>query len=153
MTLARWNPTKELLGMEKEFSKLFDTFNNRFGLKSSNNDEEFMNAVWSPLTDVIEDTDKYSLRLDLPGVKKEDVKLSFVNGQLSISGERHSETENNNATFHHIERAFGKYYRSFSLPEKIIEDKIDAEFKDGILNIVIPKAEEANPKQIEVKIK
>ena len=153
MTLTRWNPTKELLGVEKEFSRLFDSFNNRFGLKSSKNDEEYMNAVWSPLTDVIEDTDKYSLRLDLPGVKKEDVKISFVNGKLTISGERHSETEKKDSTYHHIERAFGKYYRSFSLPEKIVEDRIEAEFKDGILNISIPKAEEAKPKQIEVKIK
>jgi HSP20 family protein len=153
MTLTRWNPTKDILGMEKEFSKLFDSFNNRFGLKTVRDDDELMNAVWSPLTDVIEDEEKYSLRLDLPGVKKEDVKITFVNGQLSISGERHSETEKNNSTYHHIERSFGKYYRAFNLPEKIEEDKIDADFKDGILKISIPKAEEAKPKQIEVKIK
>lgn len=152
MTLTRWNPTKELLGMEKEFSKLFDTFNNRFGLRKAS-DDEFLNAVWSPLTDVIEDAEKYSLRLDLPGVKKEDVKITFANGQLSISGERHSESEKKDATYHHIERAFGKYYRAFNLPEKIEEDKIDADFKDGILNISIPKAEDAKPKQIEVKVK
>ncbi len=153
MTLTRWNPTKDILGMEKEFSKLFDSFNNRFGLKSSGNDDELMNAVWSPLTDVIEDEERYSLRLDLPGVKKEDVKITYVNGQLAISGERHSEKEKKDATYHHIERSFGKYYRAFNLPEKIVEDKIDADFKDGILNISIPKAEEAKPKQIEVKIK
>ncbi len=153
MTLTRWNPAREILGMEKEFSKLFDSFNNRFGLKATRNDDELMNAVWSPLTDVIEDEEKYSLRLDLPGVKKEDVKITFVNGQLSISGERHSETEKKDATYHHVERSFGKYYRAFNLPEKIMEDKIDAEFNDGILNITIPKAEEAKPKQIEVKIK
>ena len=153
MTLTRWNPTREILGMEKEFSKFFDSFNNRFGLKTSRDDDEFMNAVWSPLTDVVENEEKYSLRLDLPGVKKEDVKIKFVNGQLSISGERHSESEKKDSTYHHIERAFGKYYRAFNLPEKIVEDKISADFKDGILSVTIPKAEEAKPKQIEVKIK
>jgi len=153
MTLTRWNPAKELISVEKEFSKLFDSFNNRFGLKSSKEDEDFANAVWSPLTDIREDEDKYSLHLDLPGVKKEDVKITFNNGQIAISGERNFEKEEKNSKYHHVERAFGKYYRAFNLPEKILEDKIDAEFKDGILKITIPKAEEAKPKQIEVKIK
>lgn len=152
MTITRWNPAKELISVEKEFSKLFDSFNNRFGLKSSKEDEDFANAVWSPLTDIKEDENKYSLHLDLPGVKKEDVKITFNNGQIAISGERNFEKEENNSKYHRVERAFGKYYRAFSLPEKIMEDKIEAEFKDGILNISIPKAEEAKPKQIEVKI-
>jgi len=153
MTITRWNPAKELISVEKEFSKLFDSFNNRFGLKSSKEDEDFANAVWSPLTDIKEDENKYSLHLDLPGVKKEDVKITFNNGQIAISGDRNFEKEENNSKYHRVERAFGKYYRAFSLPEKIMEDKIEAEFKDGILNISIPKAEEAKPKQIEVKIK
>ena len=153
MTLTRWNPARELISMEREFGKLFDSFNNRFGLKSSKEDEDFMNAVWSPLTDVVEDQDKYSLHLDLPGVKKEDVKITYNNGQLVISGERKSENVHKDATYHHVERAFGKYYRAFNLPEKIVEDKINADFKDGMLNITIPKAEETKPKQIEVKIK
>lgn len=153
MALTRWNPARELFSMEREFGKLFDSFNNRFGMKSSNENEDFANAVWSPLTDVHEDKDNYSLHLDLPGVKKEDVKITYNNGQIAISGERNYEKTEKNQTYHHVERAFGKYYRAFNLPEKIIEDKIDAEFKDGILNITIPKAEEAKPKLIDVKIK
>lgn len=153
MTLTKWNPAKELISMEREFGKLFNSFNNRFGLQSSKEDEDFMNAVWSPLTDISEDDEQYLLHLDLPGVNKEDVKIKYNNGQISISGERFVEEENDNKTYHHVERAFGKYYRSFNLPEKILEDKIDAEFKDGMLKIIIPKAEEAKPKQIEVKVK
>ena len=153
MTLTRWNPAKELISMEKEFGKIFDSFNNRFGLKSSKEDEDFANAVWSPLTDIKENEEKYSLQLDLPGVKKEDVKITFNNGQIAISGERNFGKEDKSAKYHHVERAFGKYYRAFNLPDKILEDQIDAEFKDGILNICIPKAEKAKPKQIEVKIK
>jgi HSP20 family protein len=106
-----------------------------------------------PLTDIIEEDDKYILRMDLPGIDKKDVKISYANGELTISGERKQEKVSKKATYHRIERAFGKYYRSFSLPEKIVEDKIEAEFKDGQLTITIPKAEDAKPKEIEVKVK
>lgn len=153
MTLTRWNPAKELLNMEREFGKLFDSFTNRIATRNDEENDDFVNAVWTPLTDVIEEDDKYKLHLDLPGVKKEDVKLSYNNGQLIISGERNSEKEKKEATYHRIERAYGKYYRAFNLPKKIMEDKIEAEFKDGTLTVIIPKAEEAKPKQIEVKIK
>ncbi len=152
MALVKWNPAKELLNMEREFNRMFNTLSSRFGLREGE-DEDFENAVWMPLTDIIEEDDKYILRMDLPGVDKKDVKISYANGELQISGERKQEKESKNATYHRIERAYGKYYRSFSLPEKILEDKIEAQFKDGSLTITIPKAEEAKPKEIEVKVK
>jgi HSP20 family protein len=114
---------------------------------------EYENAVWAPLTDISEDEDNFVLKLDLPGIKKENVKINYENGQLSISGERKHESEKKNAKFHRVERSYGKYFRSFNLPSKIQEDKIDAEFKDGQLTITVPKSEEAKPKQIEVKVK
>ena len=152
MALVKWNPAKELLNMEREFNRMFNTLSSRFGLREGE-DEDFENAVWMPLTDIIEEDDKYILRMDLPGVDKKDVKISYANGELQISGERKQEKESKNAPYHRIERAYGKYYRSFSLPEKILEDKIEAQFKDGSLTITIPKAEEAKPKEIEVKVK
>lgn len=152
MSLVKWNPAKELLNMEREFNKLFNSLSTRFGF-GSNGDDEYENAVWMPLTDIIEEDDKYILNLDLPGVSKKDVKISYSNGQLIVSGERKHEKERKGATYHRVERAYGKYYRSFNLPDKIMEDKIEAEFKDGALTITIPKAEEARPKEIEVKVK
>lgn len=152
MALIRWNPEKELLNIEKEFSRMFNLFGNRFGL-SKTDEDEYGTAEWSPLTDIYEDEENYKLKVDLPGIKKEDVKISFSDGQLSISGERKQENENKNSKYHRIERTFGKYYRSFSLPQKIVEEKIDAEFKDGQLIVNIPKSEEAKPKQLEIKIK
>jgi len=121
MTLTRWNPAKELISVEKEFSKLFDSFNNRFGLKSSKEDEDFANAVWSPLTDIREDEDKYSLHLDLPGVKKEDVKITFNNGQIAISGERNFGKEEKNSKYHHVERAFGNIIELLIYQKKLLK--------------------------------
>jgi HSP20 family protein len=154
MTLVKWNPSKDLLNIEREFNRMFSSFNRRFGFGDSDSEiAEYENAIWSPLTDISEDEDNFVLKLDLPGIKKEDVKINYENGQLSISGERKQESEKKSSKFHRVERSYGKYYRSFTLPSKIKEDKIDAEFKDGQLSITVPKSEEAKPKQIEVKIK
>ena len=152
MALVKFSPVRELLDVERQFNRMFNTLGNRFGLTERNSDDEYENAVWMPLTDVAEDNDNYYLKADLPGIKKDDVKISYTNGNLSISGERAQEKETKEKQFHRIERSYGKYYRSFRLPEKIKEDKINAEFKDGQLNITIPKAEEVKPKEIAIKV-
>jgi HSP20 family protein len=153
MALIRWNPSRELLNVEREFKKMFDLFEGRFGISTANGEgEEYENAVWSPLTDIEENENNYLLKVDLPGVKKDDLKISYSEGQLSISGERKQEKVTKDSKVHRVERAYGKYYRSFSLPKKIKEDKINAEFIDGQLTIIIPKVEEAKPKEIEISV-
>ncbi len=153
MAIVRFSPERELLNVEREFNRLFKSFGNRFGLNQENGNEEYENAVWTPLTDISEDTDNFKIKLDLPGINKSDVKIAFSDSQLTISGERKQEKETKDSKFHRVERAYGKYYRSFTLPQQIQEDKIEAEFRDGQLIITIPKAEEAKPKEIEVKVK
>jgi HSP20 family protein len=154
MALVKWNPSKELLNVEREFNKVFNSLSNRFGLGNGDDaDKEYENAVWSPLSDIYEDKDSYVLTLDLPGINKDNVKISYVDGQLNISGERKNEKESKDGTYHRVERSYGKYFRSFSLPKEIKGDKIDAEFKNGQLTITVPKAEEAKPKQIDIKVK
>ncbi len=154
MTLVKWNPSKELMNVEREFNRLFNTFNRRFGFDDARSaDEEMENAVWSPLTDISENKDQYILNMDLPGVSKENLKLSFHDGELIISGERKQEKEDKDSKYHRIERTYGKYYRSFTLPQTIQADKINAEFKDGQLTITVPKSEEAKPKELEIKVK
>ncbi|MBI9070565.1 MAG: Hsp20/alpha crystallin family protein [Melioribacteraceae bacterium] len=145
MTLVRWNPARELSNVEREFNKFW----NNFGLTQN---EETDNSVWSPLTDISEDKDNYYINTDLPGISKENLKLNITDGELTISGERNQIKEEKEKTFHRIERNYGKYYRKFNLPEKIVTDKIDAKFKDGQLIIVIPKAEESKPRELEIKI-
>lgn len=154
MALIKWNPSKELLDMEREFNRMFRNLTNRFGFGNGDDiDREYENAVWSPLSDIYEDQDNYVLTMDLPGIRKEDVKISYADGQLNISGDRKQEKESKNGTYHRMERNYGKYFRTFTLPKKIKVDKIDAEFKDGQLTITVPKADEAKPKQIDIKVK
>jgi HSP20 family protein len=153
MALIKWNPSRELLDMEREFNRMFRSLSGRFGFGNGEETErEYENAVWSPLSDIYEDKDNFVLTMDLPGIKKEDVKISYVDGQLHISGERKQEKESKNGKYHRVERNFGKYFRSFTLPNKIKHDKIDASFKDGQLIVTIPKAEEAKPKEIDIKV-
>ena len=152
MALVRWNPARELLNVDREFKKMFNLFENRFGFSGDKDTEEYESAVWMPLTDISETKDAYNLKLDIPGVDKKDVKISFANGELQISGERKEEKEEKDSKYHRVERSFGKYYRSFRLPEKIKDNEIKAEFKNGSLNITIPKADEVKPKEIEIKV-
>ena len=153
MTLIKFNPMRDLMDFEKEFSKMFNAFENRFGISRSKDEEnKYENNVWMPLTDIYEDKENYIIKADLPGMKKDDVKISFTDGQLSISGERVQEQESKDAKCHRVERTYGKYYRSFNLPKEIKEDKIKAEFKDGQLTISITKADEVKPKEIEIKV-
>ena len=153
MSIIRWNPARELLNMEREFNKLFNSFGKRFSIGESDSLDEYENAIWMPLADIKEDKNNYFVMLDLPGISKDEVKVAYNNGQLSVSGERKQEKETMDSKFQRVERVFGRYYRSFTLPQKVKEDKIEAEFKDGQLKITVPKAEEAKPKELEIKIK
>ncbi len=153
MSIIRWNPARELLNMEREFNKLFNSFGKRLSIGELDSLDEYENAIWMPLADIKEDKNNYFVMLDLPGISKDEVKVAYNNGQLSVSGERKQEKETMDSKFQRVERVFGRYYRSFTLPQKVKEDKIEAEFKDGQLKITVPKAEEAKPKELEIKIK
>jgi HSP20 family protein len=152
MALVRWNPNRELANFEREFNRMLNSLGRGFNF-DRDVDQELENAVWSPLTDISETDDEYVMKMDLPGVKKDDVKISVQNGELIISGERKEEKEEKKTQHHRIERNYGKYYRSFTLPENVDEENIEAEFNDGSLTVKVPKTEEAKPKEIDVKVK
>ncbi len=105
-----------------------------------------------PPVDIEEDDREYLLKAELPGMKKEDVKLKVEGGTLSISGERKEEKEEKDKKHHRVERSYGAFMRSFALPEVVLSEKVSAEFKDGILTVHVPKDEKAKPKAIEVKV-
>jgi HSP20 family protein len=153
MAIIRFNPVRDLLNVEREFNRMYRSFENRFGVsKGEDSENGYENAVWMPLTDIYEDKDGFKIEADLPGMKKDDVKISIKEGKLSISGERNQEQETKDAKCHRVERTYGKLYRSFNLPKEIKEDKIKAEFKDGQLTITIPKADEIKPKEIDITV-
>ena len=108
--------------------------------------------AWSPALDVHEDKDKFSVNLELPGLKREDISVHLEDGCLVISGERKSETVGEDTEIHRQERYYGKFSRVLTLPVAVAPEKVKAAFKDGILTVTLPKAEEAKPKQIDVAV-
>jgi HSP20 family protein len=145
MELIRWEPFD---GLNRIQSRINDLFGESF-------DRSWMNwnsATWYPPVDVLENKDSYVLRAELPGMKKEDFNLEVKDGMLTLSGERKSEKTTDGVKYRTVERVEGKFSRSFSLPETVKHDGIQATYKDGILEIHVPKAEEAKPRRIEVSV-
>ena len=147
MSLVRWNPFRELEDMQSRLNRLFsDAPLPRSG-------EEGMSlSGWSPAVDVQETDNEYLIKADLPDVKKEDVKVELMDGTLTIEGERHQEKEEKGKKFHKIEREYGKFLRRFGLPSEVDASKVQAEFKNGVLNVHLPKSDTAKPKAIAVKV-
>jgi len=155
MSLIRWNPARELaawpsdlFGIQREMNRMFDSFINRGA-----QDEDSALAAWTPVVDIAERDDEYLVKVELPGVNKDDVKITLESNILTIRGEKKQEKETKKENYHRVERSYGSFQRSFTLPTTVKSDKIDANFKDGVLMVSLPKAEEAKPKQIEVKVK
>ncbi len=138
MALVRWEPWKEL---ERFFGHM-----PRYATENAV-------AEWMPTVDIEENNEEYVVKAELPGLKKEEVKVTFKDGVLAIQGERKQEKEEKDKKFHRIERTYGTFYRAFAIPEEVIEAKILAEQKDGILFVHMPKGEKKNKeKTIEVKV-
>lgn len=147
--LVRWDPFKELEEMEKRIAALFG----RAPLRKNGDKQEALTvAEWAPLVDISEDEKEYLIKAELPEVKKGDVKVSVQDDVLTIAGERKSEKEEKGKKYHRIERAYGSFLRSFTLPEDADGAKVSAEFKDGVLTVHLPKSEKAKPKSIEVTV-
>lgn len=144
-TMRRFNPAAELAGIQKEFDRWLSPFSSK-----SKPEAEYESAVWSPLADVSEDKDSYKLRFDVAGLSKDDIQINLTDNKLSVSGERKFESEKQDETTHRIERAYGRFYRSFAFPSAVSAEKIQAQYKDGVLTITVPKADEAKPKQIKI---
>ncbi|HMZ54078.1 MAG TPA: Hsp20/alpha crystallin family protein [Nitrospira sp.] len=145
---TQWNPWKELEDVEKRLSALWG----RPQGKVDGQKEAISVAEWSPLVDITEDEKEYLIKAELPEVKREDVKLTVQDNVLAISGERRYEKEEKNKKYHRVERAYGNFLRSFTLPEDADGSKVSAEYKDGVLKVHLPKSEKATPKSIEVKV-
>jgi HSP20 family protein len=146
---ARWNPWREFEDMEKRLSTIFG----RPPIAASGEKKEAMAvAEWSPLVDISEDDKGYVVKAELPEMKKEEIKINVLDDVLSISGERKYEKEEKGKKYHRVERAYGSFMRSFTLPEDADGSKVSAEYKDGVLNVRLPKSEKARPKSIEVKV-
>ena len=146
--LTRWDPFKDLEELQSRLSTLFG----RAPIRKNGDKEVMTVAEWSPLVDITEDEKEYLIKAELPEIKKEEVKVTVQEDVLTISGERKYEKEEKGKKYHRVERAYGSFMRSFTLPEDADGAKVAAEFKDGVLKIHLPKSEKAKPKSIDVKV-
>jgi HSP20 family protein len=155
MSLVRWSPARDLaafpsdvLNIQREINRMFNSF-----FRNETEEDSLATTGWNPAVDIAEHDDHYDVKVELPGVTKDDVKIVIQENQLTIRGEKKQEKESKGSDYHRVERSYGAFQRSFTLPSTVKGENIVATFRDGVLNLVLPKAEEAKRKEIEVKVK
>ena len=154
MNLIRYEPTSlPTFPLYREMEEMTDRLNRFFGTWTRPNGKELLTVTdWTPVVDIQETDIEYLVKVELPEVKKEDVKVTVENGVLTLQGERKQEKEEKGKKFHRIERSYGSFLRTFTVPLDTDETKVAADFKDGILKVHLPKTEKPRPKAIEVRV-
>ncbi len=147
MNVVKWNPFRELEDIQTRLNRMFTDVPSR-----RPDEDALFFADWVPAVDIQETENAYVIKAELPEISKEDVKVEMLDGVLTIEGERRQEKEEKGKKFHKVERSYGKFMRRFALPTEIDATKVQAEFKDGVLNVELPKTAAAKPKAIEVKV-
>lgn len=146
--IGRWNPFKEMEELQERMSRAFGMA----PLRGNGGQELMSMAEWAPPVDITEDDKEFLIKAELPGMKREDVKVSVEDGVLTLTGERKSEHEEKTKKQHRIERSYGRFERSFGLPNEADAAKVSAEFKDGVLQVHLPKNPDAKPRSVEIKV-
>jgi HSP20 family protein len=144
MSLIKWNPNANPLSVRNEWDHFLTEFFGNGWEKNSN--------VWSPSVDISEDENEFTITADLPGISKKDINMNVKENVLTVSGNRNYEKKDENDTYNRMERGYGQFSRSFQLPDNVMENKITANFKNGVLTVCVPKSEELKPKEIAIKV-
>ena len=145
-TIARWPVSPELKNLQAHLGRFFEPF------ARIAEDEDLVGGSWVPQVDVAETQDKILVRAEIPGVKQDQIQIEFENGLLTLRGERRFEKQDG-VSWHRVERTYGSFSRSFTLPRTVDPERISASYRDGVLEIEVPKKEEAKPKQIRIAVK
>lgn len=148
MAVIRWEPARELSSLQQEMNRLFGSF---FDAPLGAGDGNALRR-WIPAMDLVEEGESYVLRADLPGVSEDEVNVELEDNVLTISGERKSRHEDQREGYHRIERAFGSFSRSLTLPEGVDADSIDASFDLGVLEVRVPKPEQRKPRRVAISV-
>jgi len=149
MELTRWDPFRDLQALQDRMNRLFSESVSRVTGRS----DEVFGGHWAPTVDIFEDDQAFVVKADLPGLEIKDIDLQIQENILTLKGERRMEKEVEKDRYHRIERSYGSFQRSFTLPNIVDPEKVKAKFKDGVLEIRIPKLERAQPKQIQVEVR
>ena len=148
MKIVRWEPFQNVMAGQRDLDQVFkDAFRPFYG------DGELSTRTWAPPVDIFENADNIVLKAELPGIDPKDVEIRVEDNTLYLKGERKFEQEVKEEHYHRVERSYGSFARSFSLPNSIDADKVVADYKDGLLTLTMPKREEAKPKTIKIEIK
>lgn len=147
--LSVWDPFRDLMNLQQRINKVF---NETARSASGEGEERFDTGSWTPVVDIRETDNSYEIKADLPGVKKEDISIDIGDNTLTISGERKFEEQEKKKDYIRIERSYGSFSRSFALPQNVDSAKIKAKYKEGILDLTLPKKEEAKPKKINIDV-
>ncbi len=146
MNLVRWNPYGEMTAMKNRINRMFSE---PYWLTRRMDDDTDM-GMWNPVVDLYEKDDHFVIKAELPGVDKKNISIDLKDRVLTLSGERSYENEVKEESYYRRERSYGKFQRAFTLPADVDSDKINAEFKDGLLQIEVPKPEQQKPKQVTI---
>ncbi|MBN2055304.1 Hsp20/alpha crystallin family protein [bacterium] len=147
MAIVRWNPFREFETLQDRMNRVFND-----ALVTGRGEENLFEGKWLPAVDVYEDEDQIRLMVEIPGIPKEDIDIQLHDNVLTIKGERKFDKEEKRDNYHRIERGFGTFSRSFTIPNDVQRDKVAANYKDGVLTLTLPKAEETKPKQISITV-
>ncbi len=150
MAIVRWlDPFRDLSSIQERMNQIFEDALAR----SRGREEGLRSGMWTPAVDNYESNDSVVVKAELPGVEKDQISVEVKDGILSLRGERKFEKEVKEESYHRIERSYGSFQRSFSLPVSVDQEKVTAQFKNGVLEVTLPKKEQAKPKQIQVNVK
>jgi HSP20 family protein len=147
MPITRWDPFRDVFSLQNRVNSLFQEFN-----RGQNESDPVATAAFVPAVDIYEDEHKIVLKLEVPGMKQEDLDIRLENNALTVRGERKFEQEEKEENFHRIERRYGSFYRAFTVPNTLNTENVKANYEAGVLRIELEKRAEAKPKQIKVQV-
>jgi HSP20 family protein len=147
-TIVRWDPFKEVATLQDRMNRVFGEAWGR----THRPDEDYISGSWMPAVDVRESKDALEISTELPGIEPKEVEVSVENGVLTLKGSRQFEKATEGETYHRVERAYGSFERSFSLPTNVDPEKVQAVYRHGVLHLTLPKREEAKPRSISIKV-
>jgi len=150
VAIVRWDPFRDLMTLQDRMNRLFDQTMSR---TRADEEEGMTVSTWSPAVDIFETADSIVMKAELPGVSRANIDIQVRDNTLTLKGERKFEREVKEENYLRIERSYGAFQRAFSLPTVVQQDKIKAVFRDGVLEVTMPKAEEAKPKQVKIEVK
>jgi len=145
MAIIRWDPFRDIVTLREKMNRLFED-----AVTARGEEKEMISSTWTPSVDIYETENEIVLTAEVPGIDEKDIDIKIENNTLSLQGERKFEKETKEENYHRIERSYGSFFRSFTIPHNVDQDKIEAEHESGVLRILMPKKPETKPKKIKV---